>query len=128
MGKAEKESNMFNLEIRGNIGGELKTVPNKSGGVSYAFSVCQRVKKGEQGQWVTAFLNESRGKSLAQYLVKGQEVFLRGPMRAKVFTNAKTGESTVDMSINVDTLELLGGKPETKPQAGAQGFTTDDFM
>ena len=118
---------MFNLEIRGNVGRDAEVFTSKSGNVSYKFSVCQRVKKGEQGQWVTAFLNESRGKALSQYLVKGQEVFLRGPVKAKAYTN-KDGEVSVDLALTVDTLELLGGKPEAKPQAGAQGFTTDDFM
>lgn len=119
---------MLNLEMIGNIGGEAKPVANRSGGTSYAISVCQSVKKGEQGQWVTAFVSESLYKAIGEYLVKGQSVFLRGAARHKVFTNSKTGDSTVDVTVSADTIRLLGGKPEAKPQTGAQGFTTDDFM
>jgi single-stranded DNA-binding protein len=53
-----------------------------------------------------------RAETMAEYLKKGQRVFIRGEYTIKQW--AKDGKSGVDVDVTVDEVELLGDK---KPEA-----------
>jgi single-stranded DNA-binding protein len=103
---------MFEVQLRGNIGQAPRLVTNKSGNSSYLFTVCERAGKDKQGRWVSVFLNEARGKKLAESLTVGTDLLLRGPLTSGLYTD-KEGKTSVQLSLNVDTLEFLSSKPKT---------------
>lgn len=109
---------MFEVQLRGNIGQAPRLVTNKSGNSSYLFTVCERVGKDKQGRWVSVFLNEARGKKLAESLTVGTDLLLRGAYSDDVYTN-KEGKVSVQRTLNVDTLEFLSSKPKTDAKAAS---------
>lgn len=101
---------MRRIEIIGNLGrdSELKST---SGGTSVLnFSVAAKsARKDDESVWHSCALFGKRAESLAEYLKKGQKVFVRGEYKIREWS--KGDKSGVDVDVTVDEIELLGGKP-----------------
>lgn len=108
---------MRRIEIIGNLGkdAELKVVGQ---GTDVAnFSVAAKgSKKDAESQWFSCALFGKRAVSLAEYLKKGQRVFIRGELTLRKWES--NGKSGVDLDVNVDEVELLGDKKATDDGPG----------
>ncbi len=101
---------MRRCELIGNLGkdGELKAVGDSS---VLNFSVAAKgTKKDDEGQWFRCALWGKRAESLAEYLKKGQKVFVRGEFRLRSWNSGD--KSGTDIEVSVDEIELVGGKKE----------------
>lgn len=108
---------MRRCELIGNLGkdSELKAVSDTS---VLNFSVAAKgTKRDDEGQWFRCALWGTRGEKMAEYLKKGQKVFIRGEFKLRSWTSGdKTG---TDIEVNVDEIELVGGKKDE--QQGGTG-------
>lgn len=67
----------------------------------------------EQTTWVDCIIN---GKAnVLPYLKKGQQVFVSGSISLRVYSSKTDRCMKAGMSVNVRTIELLGGKPDEVP-------------
>ena len=102
---------MVEIEIIGNIGADVRRV-EANGSVFYSFNVCDNRKVGdnEVSQWFGCNLNRASDK-LLQYLVKGQQVFVRGIPRFRIFDSAVHHCKMVAIDVIVNEVQLVGAAP-----------------
>lgn len=116
---------MVSIEIIGNIGADCKQV-DYNGSKFYSFNVCDNRKVGdtEVSMWYGCNVNKV-SDNLLKYLVKGQQVFVRGIPRYRIFDSAIHHQKMVAVDILVNEIQLVGAKPksdsEPKEQSGEQG-------
>ena len=67
----------------------------------------------EQTTWVDCVMNGS--PDVKEYLRKGTLVFVTGSITLRVYSSPKDKCMKAGMTINVNKLELLGGKPDEIP-------------
>lgn len=105
---------MVSIEIIGNIGADAKRV-DYNGSVFYTFNVCdnRKVGDGEQSQWYGCNLNRV-SDNLLKYLVKGQQVFVRGIPRYRIFDSAVHHCKMVAIDVFVNEIQLVGAAPKTE--------------
>jgi single-strand DNA-binding protein len=106
---------MRRCELIGNLGkdGELKPVGD---GSVLNFSVAAKgAKKDDEGVWFKCALWGKRAESMAEYLKKGQKVFIRGEFRVRPWSSGD--KSGTDLEVNVDEIELVGAKKDEDPFA-----------
>lgn len=94
------------VEIIGYMGHPAETKTTKDGQRQFLqFSVAENKQVNGQkvAQWVNVIYN---GTKVAQYLVKGCKVFVRGELVAKIYTK-KDGTSAIDLTMlaNEETSE-----------------------
>lgn len=89
-----------------------------SGGMAiskFAIAVNRSVKKGDKWEDEASFLDcamfGKRAESVNQYLVKGQQVAIEGQLIQQRWE--KDGQNHSKIEINVDNLQLVGGKKES---------------
>lgn len=111
---------MVQIEIIGNIGADVKQV-DYNGTKFYTFNVCDNRKVGEteQSQWYGCNLNRV-SENLLKYLKKGQQVFLRGVPRYRVFDSAVHHCKMVAVDVLVNEIQLVGAAPKDEPSAANQ--------
>lgn len=111
---------MVQIEIIGNIGADVKQV-DYNGTKFYTFNVCDNRKVGEteQSQWYGCNLNRV-SENLLKYLKKGQQVFLRGVPRYRVFDSAVHHCKMVAVDVLVNEIQLVGAAPKDEPSADNQ--------
>lgn len=109
---------MIHATVIGNIGNEptLATGGNGTSYIKLRVAASFKDREGEKTTWVGGTLFNKRAEALAPHLKKGDKVALRGTL----YTREHEGKTYVDM--NVDEIELLGGKREstgdTAPRVG----------
>lgn len=88
-----------------------------SGGMAiskFAIAVNRSVKKGDKWEDEASFLDcamfGKRAESVYQYLIKGQQVAIEGQLVQQRWE--KDGQNHSKVEINVDNLQLVGGKKE----------------
>lgn len=114
---------MLKAELIGNLGNDAEI--KEFGGKKYvALSVATtEYAKDEQGNradvttWVSA-LWYGDGGGLFAYLKKGAKVFVRGNLRAKIYTD-KQGVQQVSINVNASEVQLCGSKADASPQQPA---------
>lgn len=114
---------MIRIEGIGNLGrdAELKVLPSGTAVVNWSMGV-KGSRKDAETVWLKCALFGARAEKLAQYLMKGQKVFVRGEGKLRSWT-AQGGKSGTDLEVTVDELELLGGKKEERSDADETGAT-----
>lgn len=116
---------MRRIEIIGNLGkdAELKVVGQNNTDVLNFSVAAKGGKKDSESTWFSCALFGARAAKLAEYLKKGQRVFVRGEVTVRKW-EAAGGKSGVDMDVNVDELELIGDKKEAReePSGGGTGW------
>lgn len=102
---------MVAIEIIGNIGADVKRV-DSNGASFYTFNICdnRKVHGEEQSQWYGISLNKP-SENLLKYLVKGQNVFVRGIPRYRVFDSAKYHCKMVAIDVMANEIQLVGKAP-----------------
>ena len=103
---------MVSIEIIGNIGADAKIV-NYNGTQFVSFNVCdnRKVNDHEESQWYGCNLNKVNDK-LFKYLKKGQQVFVRGIPRYRIFDSAIHRCKCVAVDILVSDIQLIGSAPK----------------
>jgi single-strand DNA-binding protein len=71
--------------------------------------------------WYTCTLFGKRAEALAQYLIKGQLVHVRGDLDMEPWTDRDGKERHTLTLTNINELDLLGSKPQAVAPAGGQG-------
>lgn len=116
---------MVSIEIIGNIGADVRKVDN-NGASFYSFNVCdnRKVNDSEISQWYGCNLNRVSDKMLP-YLKRGQQVFVRGIPRYRIFDSAKHHCKMVAVDVIVNEVQLIGAAPR-EDNAGEQTAKDDD--
>lgn len=102
---------MRRIEIIGNLGRDSEY---KQAGTTTVcnFSVATKgAKKEEETIWVRCAVFGKRADALHKFLVKGKQVFCRGPVEVKAWE--ANGKSGIDIEMVADEIELLGGGEKT---------------
>lgn len=101
---------MLNLQVIGNLGADAERREN-NGRAFVTFRVAHSEKRNdvERTTWVSCVLNGDGGL-LAQYLVKGTKVFVSGRVTLKTYSSPKTHQIEAGLDLNVDRIELCGGR------------------
>lgn len=107
---------MVSIEVIGNIGADAKIV-NYNGTQFVSFNVCdnRKVNGQEISQWYGCNINKVND-NLMKYLVKGQQVFVRGVPRYRVFDSAIHRCKCVAIDIFVNDIQLVGAAPTQNNQ------------
>lgn len=102
---------MVQIEVIGNLGADVREV-DYNGNKFYSFNVCdnRKVNGREISQWYTCNIN--RQSEVLQYLVKGQQVFVRGLPTFGIFDSPTYHCKMVKVDIFVNEIQLLGGAPK----------------
>ena len=103
------------LTVSGRVGKDAVTRYTKqTNNAVTGFSVAVRVGYGqnESTLWLNCNLWGKLGESLADYLVKGQEVVVSGELSEREWQN-DNGETKKSLEVKVREVTLVGGKPET---------------
>ena len=108
---------MAKIEIIGNIGADCKKVES-NGSSFYTINVCDNRKVGdhEESMWYTCTMNQV-SENLQKYLVKGQQVFVRGVPRYRIFDSAVHHCKMVAVDVFVNEIQLVGAAPKQEPEA-----------
>lgn len=105
---------MRRVELIGNLGRDAELKSTTSGTSVLNFTVAAKsARKDDESQWHSCALFGKRAESLAEYLKKGQRVFVRGEYKLRSWS--KGDKSGTDVDVTVDEIELLGSKE--KPAA-----------
>lgn len=108
---------MAKIEIIGNIGADCKKVES-NGSSFYTINVCDNRKVGdhEESMWYACNMNKV-SDNLLKYLVKGQQVFVRGVPRYRIFDSAVHHCKMVAVDVFVNEIQLVGASPKQEPEA-----------
>ena len=119
---------MIKLQIIGNLGADCiqkeingKTVINFNVAHTEKFKDAQGNVK-EKTTWVNcAYWTDKT--AVAQYLLKGKQVFAEGAPEVESYTN-KEGQPAVTLRMRVQNLQLLGGNTEGNHQSQGAAYNT----
>lgn len=106
------------MTLTGRIGrdAEFRAFPNGGGVLSFSVATNSGYGDKEKTLWLRANLFGKRAEGkLGEYLVKGQEVALTGELSENEYTT-KEGEARKSLEINVQNLELIGGRSSNEAQ------------
>ncbi len=115
--------NLFTMTGRIGRDAEFRAFPNGGGVLSFSVATNSGYGDKEKTLWLRANIFGKRAEGgLAQYLVKGQEVAISGELSENEYTTKDTGEVRKSLEINVQNVELIGGKSQGAhaPQAAPQ--------
>ncbi len=108
---------MIHATVIGNLGNAAETKAIPSGKIVTNFSVATKGRgKETDTTWVRCAMWGERGKKVAEYLTKGQKVAAVGTLTARVH------EGKTYIELDVQELELLGGKPNESKPSGDDGI------
>ena len=107
---------MFQISAIGNLGNDAE-LKNLNGKVYLTFRLAHSEKYTksdgttcEETTWISCIT--SNFTNLAQYLKKGQKVFVSGEGKVNVIWNPKTKQHVSGVNINIRTIELCGGSKQ----------------
>lgn len=117
-------SSLNSVNLIGNLVRDAELKQTSSGMAIANFSIAvNRSKKQADGNYVeeASFIDcalfGNRASALVQYLVKGQKVGISGSLVQDRWTT-DSGENRSKISVNVDNVELVGGKKDSQPPQG----------
>lgn len=108
---------MKNITIAGNIGKDAVTRHTQGGDAVTSWTVAVEERQGQEKSaiWFDCSMWGKRGETLAQYLTKGSKVTLAGDL------GKREHEGKTYLTIRVDQLTLMGGKPQGDEGSGYGG-------
>ena len=108
---------MMQLEIIGHLGRDAE-VKDMNGHLYTAFSVgCNEYVKDATGNrvqktvWIQVY-RYGNNPNLIQYLRKGAQVFVRGTVRMRTYTDAN-GNTQIGVNLNASELQLCGSRSDS---------------
>lgn len=105
---------MLKVEIIGNLGADAEQrVANGKNYLSFRVAETRKFADKATGEMVTSTTwvsctMDGANTNLAQYLKKGQRVFVRGNMELRLFVSSKDGQRHAGINVYVKELELCG--------------------
>lgn len=119
---------MVIIEIIGNIGADAKKV-DSNGTQFFSFNVCDNRKVGEKevSMWYSCNMNKV-SDNLLKYLKKGQQVFVRGVPRYRIFDSALHHCKMVAVDIFVNEIQLVGAAPKQEEQENENNGASGDIV
>lgn len=101
------------ISLVGNLGGDAEQRFTPSGAGNVQFSLAVNRKKGEEEilNWYRVTLWGKTGENLLQYLTKGKQVFVTGPLTAREYTRAD-GSFGFSLDVNANDITLLSSNGE----------------
>lgn len=97
---------------------ELRYAANGDPVCNFSLACSWKTKDKEGTEWVRCTSFGKLAEICGQYLKKGSQVFVAGRMTTRKWQN-KQGVDQYSTEINVDQLQMLGGKPEGKSRDAA---------
>lgn len=122
---------MLSMQIAGVIGqdGTQRQTPNGKAVLNFSVGVNDGYGENRKTLWVDCSLFGDRASKLAQYLVKGEKVAVRG--KPGIRTYDKGGQTVAVLTMMVDDVTLLGGAkrdaPQSTPKASSGGWDDTDL-
>lgn len=109
---------MVRIEVIGALGADIETITN-NGVTFFSFNVCDNRKVGEreESQWYRCNLNRVSDRFLP-YLKRGQQVYVAGIPRYRIYDSAKFHTKLVGVDILVNEIHLVGGAPRNENSEG----------
>lgn len=111
---------MKNITIAGALGKDAVTRHTQGGDAVTSWTVAVEDRQGQEKStiWFDCSMWGKRGETLAQYLTKGSKVTLAGDL------GKREHEGKTYLTIRVDQLTLMGGKPQGD-EGGSYGGRSD---
>lgn len=112
------------LAFTGNLGKDAEVKYLANGTPICEFSVAMKSGYGdkEKTNWVRCALFGKRAEGqLPQYLLKGAQVAITGELELQEW-EGQNGKGAA-LSVRVENLDLIGGKPQTKNNQAQGGYT-----
>lgn len=107
---------MVKIELIGNLGADARVVSaNGSQFVTFNVADNRKINGNEVTQWYSCNINRDI-TNLLQYLVKGQNVFVRGVPRYRIYDSSTMHMKCVGVEIFVDEIQLVGAPPTKEPE------------
>lgn len=105
---------MKQIQIIGHLGkdAEVKRF-GETDYTSFSVAVTEKVKGEDVTTWFDC-LKYGTNDNLRPLLVKGKQVFIQGSLNAK--TSESNGKTYLNLSVNVDKVQLVGAKVESQQQ------------
>ncbi len=104
---------MRRVEIIGNLGRDAELKVTNSGTNVLNFSVgASGSRKEDETVWHSCALFGKRAEVLAQYMKKGQKVFVRGEYKLRPWSKGE--KSGTDVDVTADEVELLSPKKDDR--------------
>ena len=100
----------------------------ESGKVTAKFTLAvNRRSRDDQPDWFAMEIWGKQAQVAADYVRKGSLLGITGSFKLDRWTDRSTGEERTKPVINVDRLELLGGKRDTDGGAGGDGYSAPGY-
>lgn len=80
----------------------------------------QTGERKEHTEWHRLVFNGRLAEVVAQYVQKGDKIYVEGSLRTRKWTDQQTGQERYSTEIRVDTMQMLGGQQQQAPQAQQQ--------
>lgn len=113
----------------GNLGRdpELRFTPSGDAICNFSIACGWKTKDKEGTEWIRCTAFGKLAEICGQYLKKGSQVYIAGRMTTRKWKN-KEGVDQYSTEINVDQMQMLGGKSESDAQPVVrQVAAIDDF-
>jgi single-strand DNA-binding protein len=118
----------------GNLGSDAtRNVVGDSTVCNFSIAVNIKKKGVEEVMWIRCALWGKRAEAggVSEYLTKGKQVMVQGPVDIEEYTNKETGEVRRSLRVMVNEIQLLGGAPaaakqESKPKAAPKADPTEE--
>ena len=109
---------MKGIDIIGFLGRntELRDTPKGDSVCNFSVAVSTGKEDQKQTDWFSCALWGKRAETLTQYLTTGTRVFVSGRPTLRTF-DKRDGTTGAEISIQVDSIELLGGGNREQPAA-----------
>lgn len=92
---------------------ELRYAPSGDAVCNFSLACSWKTKEKEGTEWVRCTSFGKLAEICGQYLRKGSQVYVSGRMTTRKWQN-KQGVDQYSTEVNVEQLQMLGGKPDNK--------------
>lgn len=116
------------IEVCGFIGrdSELRYTTQGTAVADFSIASTERGKDGQESTlWFKVTVWGQRAESLAQYLIKGAAVFVRGTLSIREYTD-RDGNTRFSNEIRADELQFVGRRENSERAAAASGSSTPE--
>jgi single-strand DNA-binding protein len=99
---------------------EARFLTNGDAVTNFSIAVGWKTKEKEGTEWVRCVTYGKLAEIAGKYLAKGKQCYVSGRFKTRDYM--KDGVKTYATEINVDQLQLLGGKDDGQPKRQAEEF------
>ena len=83
---------------------------------NFSFAVSEKYGGEEKTQWFKVVAFNRLAEICGEYLTKGSQIYVEGKIQSSEW-ETKDGDKRFDIEIRASTIQMLGGKGESKPKA-----------